>query len=446
MSYKSYESQVKKAKNARDLHNILQKIEKDRSLLSKEKYVLRKEVYYRVAELGLDKEFYRVLVEEELKELRGNLTDTLYDAVEGYLLSFVLEHYQSWDGRKKNLRYVTAFLRYLIKKRGRKIDVTDLERKNLRDLLDRFIFDYTESDSHRRAMSSYMKQFGRYLVRNLYVDSFPEPTKIVIQKPPPEVREKRQKGRVRKLQELDLIFNKVGYRVEGAERKKAMALFFKFSLQSGTRPSQALLMTVEPLTEEGGAEWVNDVWGRPFVKVPYFEAVEAEKKRRGFKIIKKVPAGYIYLSQKLYKEMWDFIEDEDLDTSDLLFMKYITLSSVERHCRTLANLVGVADFSPYDFRHTWASVLYNASGYNESLVIQMGSWSGESIPFNHYIKNMDSRMAVDIAKKYEIYLPPEPDVLRSVREVEAGERPEVRSLLERIKELEEKLKKLEFGE
>ena len=429
-----YDRKIEKARSAKELYNLLKTIEEDKNLLVKEKHVLKGKIYDRLKKLGLTTDFYMIKAESKIEEISSIITDDMRDALEGYLLHYVPSSYHADSSRKDILLYVTELMKYINKVRKRRVDLKDLEKENARDLLDRFIRSYTQSEYTRKNMAHYLKNFGSYLSDNLYVSNFAFPSKIIIHKPPRKVRVRRMKGHARTLAQLDLFFSNVGYRVT-KERREAMKKFFEFLLQTGVRPAHALLYTVGGLRGEyGGPERVKDVFGRTFIKLPFYEVVEDQKKKMNMKIVKKIPGSDIYLYEPYYMELLEITQGKD-DSAPVFELK---LRGVQRHCKTLSRIIGVENLSPYDFRHTWASVIYHASGHNVKWVSELGGWGSEFIPIDHYIEIMTPEEAVDIAKKYSIYLPKE--IAPQVDKIEAGR--SVDFLLEEINRLKEKEKKL----
>jgi len=426
-----YEKRIEKANSAIELYNLLQDIEDDDKLKVKEKRVLQGKVYDRVRRLGLATEFYTVAAESKIDEISDIITSELREALEGYLIHYVPSNYHAETSRRDILHYIVELVKYINTVRKKSVDIKDFEKENARDIVDRFIRGYSRSEYTRKSIAHYIKNFGEYLVSNLYVSNFAYPSKIIIHKPPRKVRIRRMKGHARKLSELDLIFSNAGYRVSGEDRRIATRKFFEFLLQTGARPAHALMYTVGGLRgKHGGPERVKDVFGRTFVKLPFYEVIEGEKKKMDMKIVKKVPASDIYLYEPFYMELLEFTQGKD-DESPVFELK---LRSIQSHCKTIGRNVGVENFSPYDFRHTWASVIYHASGHNVKWVSELGGWGSEFIPVDHYIEIMTPEEAVDIAKKYNIYLPKE--IAPQVEKIESGR--SVDFLLEEINRLKEK--------
>jgi len=101
------------------------------------------------------------------------------------------------------------------------------------------------------------------------------------------------------------------------------------------------------------------------------------------------------------------------------------------------------NFNRYDLRETWASVIYNASGYDLKLVKDLGGWATANIPIEVYVATMSPEEAVRIARKYEIFLPK--STKSAVDKIEKGIRPEVEALMEEVRRLKEKLRELLGG-
>jgi len=347
--------------------------------------------------------------------------DDLRDVLESYLTVVAPERYSSITTLRKNvLPWITEFIEFLAKRRKRKLTLDDLDLTRLKGAdIQMFLSRKSKSKSVQRTVYSFISVFGKWLEDEGYVQKFPK-VKIVIPKAPPEVRAERKIGKPRTLAELDRIFDVVAMPSPKVPRERIpiFKYFYKLLLQTGLRPAHALMFKLGDFSEEN-VEWVEDVWGRPFVKLPSFRIVEREKSERGEIITKKIPAPYVFVSESLYNEIYSYcIEELGLDYDD--YICPIPMRTLQRRAQLIAEMTGIKDFSMYDFRDTWASVIYNCSGYDVSLIVEMGGWSSSQIPVDIYARTMKPSEALEIARKYEIFLPE--TIREKVEAIEAGKK------------------------
>ena len=457
MKYEEYIKKIEESDNLAELSYLADEIRFDPDLTEKEKNTLLS-IYLGRKRLQLaDKlDIYYSEVESRLETL--NIDETLYDALLSYLNDVAPERYTSVNTLRKNvLPYITEFIDYVSKRKRRTLTLEDLDVSRLKGaVIQSFLSRKTKSKYTQRMIYSVISVFGKWLENEYpeYIQRFPR-IKIVIPKAPPEVRAERKIGKPRRLKELDEIFRVVSMPTPrvARERLPIYRYFYKFLLATGLRPAHALLFKVGDFSDDE-VEWVEDVWGRDFVKLASYKVVEREKRERGEIITKKVPAPYVFISEDLYNEIYSYCVDE-MGFSDDDYICPIPLRTLQRRAETVSEMTGIRDFSMYDFRDTWASVIYNCSGHDVSLVVEMGGWSSASIPVDIYARTMKPSEAIEIAKKYEIYLPP--TIREKVVDIERGMKPIVtpedikrqneyiQMLVNEIERLKEEIERLKRG-
>lgn len=453
MRFEEYVELIEKVDSVEMLSEIAEQIKRDPDLTETERSTLLSIHLGRKREaIGSVEEIYRSEVEARLKYLP--VSDDLRDVLETYLTVVAPARYTSYTTLRKNvLPWITEFVEFLANRKRKQLTLDDLDISKLKGAdIQMFLSRKSKSKYTQRSVYSFINVFGKWLEDEGYISKFPR-IKIVMPKAPPEVKAERKIGKPRNLEELDKIFSVVSSPMPRVpkERLPLYRYFFHLLLQSGLRPSHALLLKVVDFSDEN-VEWVTDVFGREFVKVNSFRAVEREKALRGEIITKKVPAPYIFISENLYDRIYSYtVEKLGFDEDD--YICPIPLRSLQRRAEYIAEATGIKDFSIYDFRDTWATVLYNCSGYNASLLVQMGGWSSSQIPVDVYVAAMSPTEALTLAKKYEIFLP---EVIRDkVEAIEAGMKAVItadeiarrdkmiEALARRIEELTRKLEELE---
>jgi len=450
MRFSDYLHLIEETNDLRKLIRLRTSIRVDPDLSESEKTTLLS-IYLgrKIEKLSPKKmQIYMLEAQAELDRISNMVTPELLEALEGYLLYTAPTNYKSVDTlRKKVLRYILRFVEFLHERRGKPLSIEDFDISKLKDFHIRMFLDKeAESDYVKRLINTYIHVFGKWLEDNGYIHKFPK-VKVEVPEAPPEVRYERKIGKPRRLHELERIFDVVSTYMPKVppERVPIYDYFFRLLLQTGLRPIHALSLRVEDF-EKDNVEWVEDVWGREFVKINFFRVLEREKKIMGTAISrKKRPAPYIHISHNLYKRIYDYVVEQGWDYDD--YICPIPMRTLQRRCEVIAKVTGISDFSMYDFRDTWASVIYNASGHDVSLLVELGGWKSASIPVDVYARSMAPSEAIEIAKKFEIYLPL---VIKEVVEsIEAGEviaTREMREMIERLKKEIEELRMKIRGE
>jgi len=418
MRFDDYVKLIERTDSVPMLSEIAERIRRDTDLTESEKTTLLSiHIGRKRQEIASVNEIYQSEVAARLTALP--VSDDLRDVLEMYFTAVAPERYTSYTTLRKNvLPWISDFIEFIANRRKRLVGLDDLDINRLKGAeIQMFLSSKTRSKYTQRSVYSFVSTFGKWLESEGYVQKFPR-IKIVMPKAPPEVKAERKVGKPRTLDQLDKIFTVVSMPMPKVPRERALLYryFFRLLLQSGLRPAHAKLLKVKDFSDEN-IEWVTDVFDRDFVKISSFAAVEREKKEHGEVITKKIPAPYIFISESLYDEIYTYTIEE-LGFSEEDYICPIPIRSLQRRAEFVAEATGIADFSLYDFRDTWASVIYNCSGYDVSLIVEMGGWSSAQIPVDVYARTMSPSEALTIAKKYEIYLPPV--IKEKVDAIEAG--------------------------
>ncbi len=400
-------------------------------------------------ELAGEKEIYESQVMATLKTL--DVTDDLRGVLEDYWLVFAEHNYSSYTTLRKNvLPYIRDFVQFLRDRKGKTLEISDFDLTKLKSTtVLRFLTSRTKSEYVQRSIWSFINVFLTWLVREGHVDKVPY---LKIKKPE---KTPERKGQVRNVDQLEKIFTALSMPTPKVEKWR-LPLFRYFglvNLQCGQRPEHLLALRVMDLVDK--VEHVEGVYGYEFVKIPFKDdVVLREKKRRGETISRKRPAEYIYIHKELRDELYNYCVNEmGWDDDDPVFP--IPLRTLQRRAETVASTTGIKDFSLYDFRETWASVVYRASGNDINLVVDLGGWRAADVPVSTYIEVMAPQDAIEVIRKFRIFLPKEleetieritegrkvtvtpEDVEEERKRVEKLEKL-VEQLMKRIEELEKK--------
>jgi len=428
--YKDFLNRIQKAKSMDALINLRIEITNS-SLPEKTKSRLLGEVTSKAESMFQNKEKYyvketRAIIEDMVR--RGVIDERVADALNNFLTAIIES--KALDYKKKHFRRsVFKLVEWIYRNKlhgKRPVRITDFDIANFTELdLKEFIettFPVTlvrekmeiieKGLSTRNKNYGCIRAFGEFLKdRYKEVTFFP----IYISKKAKR-RSERRKGTPRRAEELDKIFTVLGLRKLAGYRRGVLTLLGRCLLSAGMRYGQFVeSFRVSDITNAD--EWYKIVTC-PAFKVEYYEIpakkiVEREKILSGGVLSSKDVADYIYLPVSLVDDLKDYIEYHKLKEKDRLFGKGFS----ERNLQTIASEIspilkqwGISKFSFYDFRHTFASVLYNMGYVREKVrdeVRKRGGWESTSkVPFDVYIDLMKPKDAYEIAKDYNIYIDP----------------------------------------
>lgn len=459
MSFEKYRELIEKTNNPNKLLELKRVIEHDQSLSDGDKRVLISiHLVPKLESMAKEKDIDLTIAESKLEELRSIVDEELFDFLEGFLLVWAPEHYSRETFKKRVLNYIPSLIKHVYSMRRRPIGLQDLHRENLRDdHIRRFIKSKTATDSGFYLIANYLNTFGRWLEERKKGFEF---TKIEAKKPKrkslptfliEEMKEKGgeipvdyyedRKGIPRRSNELSQIISAWDYASDSSEppRNEQLKIYIRLLLQTGLRPEHALSLNVSDFDDKKVYR-IEDVWGRSFVMIRIRDALERERKRIGYKIteIKQVPE-VVFVSESLQKRIITMKEEYDLP-EDMLVCNVPHSTQKDKMMR-VRRMTGIR-FRRYDLRETWASVVYNASGYDLKLVKDLGGWETSNIPLEVYITTMSPEEAVKIAKNFEIFLPK--TTKKAIESIEKGAVYQLEKIAEEWKSFKDLLTKM-FG-
>jgi len=350
-----------------------------------------------------DMEQYEREVKERVAEL--DVDDELRDILLEYFLVIAKMNYHAISSlRKRVLPDISLFIEFLAKKKGATLTVDDLDLSKLKShTIINYLKSRTKSLEVQRVINSFISVFGRWLDHEGYITKF---AYVKIPKPdtPPTKKRELELGTPRKLEEIDKLFSVIDVPTPRVpkERLPMYRFFAKLLLISGLRPKHLLFFKVGDLESN---EIASDCFGNEYVVLPSYDIVKREKEALGEMIKKKKPAPYMYVHKSLHAELQSYCLDKGWDYDDPLIP--VPLRSLENRMVTVRKMTSIKDFTWYDLRNTWASVIYNATApKGATALVELGGWSSSEIAVDVYVKAMDSLEAVEMAQKYHIFIPP----------------------------------------
>lgn len=377
------------------------------------------------------------LYQEEAKKKVADLDidDVLRDVLRDYFLTIAKMNYHAISSlRKRVLPDVSLFIEHLAKKKGATLTLDDLDLTKLKShTIINYLKERTDSLETQRVINSFVGVFGKWLDREGYITKF---AYVKIPKPdtPPSKKRELELGTPRSLEAIDKLFSVISVPTPRVPRERLpqYKYFAQLLLISGLRPKHLLYFTVGDLES---TEVTGDCFGNDYVVLPCYDIVKREKEALGEMIKKKKPAPYMYLYKTLHTELQAYCMEQGWDSDDPLIP--IPLRSLENRMVTVRTMIEIPDFTWYDLRNTWASVVYNATApKGPTALVDLGGWSSAEIAVDVYVKAMDSLEAVEMAQKYHIFIPKVYKV--EVDRILAGKKVEVTP-----EEMEEKVKRMD---
>lgn len=345
-------------------------------------------------------DYYKIM--SEGVKLFVNADPKLKEILLLYLKPYAFNAYKSEQSYKWASIIPATFIQWLSERRKRQITLSDLETPNLMpEDAALFVEDYSSSTFVQAHVRANLIKFFNFLINPARRYITTQPLGDMTTDMPISVR-----AIVYNKDALDEFYDGILF---GAPTY--YTLFFKLLLQTGLRPKHAHYLTC-------GAIEVNkpqkDALGRVFYPIPIREHIAREKRKVREEIAKKFPPEFVYISESLKNEIMKWCKDNKLGSDGYVFKDFFILDAagtfIERRRKSpsiAARLKQKPDqYMLYGLRHTWASVMF-AITKNVGDLIDYGGWRGQGIPLNVYRQSMPSEDALEIAKKWELYIPPD---------------------------------------
>lgn len=344
-------------------------------------------------------DYYRIM--SEGVKLFVNADPKLKEILLLYLKPYAFNAYKSEQSYKWASIIPATFIQWLSERRKKQVTLGDLETPNLMpEDAALFVEDYSPSTFVQAHVRANLIKFFDFLVNPARRYITTQPLGGMTTDMPISVR-----AIVYGKDALDEFYNGILF---GAPTY--YTLFFKTLFQTGLRPKHAYYLTCGVIE----ARPLKDALGRVFYSIPIREHIAKEKRKVREEIAKKYPPEFVYISESLKDEIMKWCKDNRLGSDGYVFKGFFNLDAagtfIERRRKSpaiAARLKQKPDqYMLYGLRHTWASVIF-AITKNVGDLIDYGGWRGQGIPLNVYRQSMPSEDALEIAKKWELYIPPD---------------------------------------
>jgi len=343
-------------------------------------------------------DYYKIMSEEIKTSL--NADAKLKEALLVFLKPYAFSEYNSAITYKWACVIPATFIQWLSILRKKTITLSDIEPPNITpEIIMEFTEQYSESIFVQAQIRSYLIKLGKFLVSRYHLTIFPFGDLKV------DMPESKR----------TIIYNEEMidefYNVILAGSPGYFTLYFRILIETGQRPGHIYHITC------GDIEYSkpqNDALNRVFYPIFMRKILEREKKKVKETVFKKIPADVVYISEKLKNDIVKWCDDNKLGKNGYIFKDFITQANYVKYLhnrRKSPNIVTRlknkdVKYIFYGLRHTWTSVIY-AITKDIGDLMDLGGWKGLSVPLTVYRVSMKSCEALAIAKKWEIYLPPD---------------------------------------
>lgn len=387
------------------------------------------------------KDDYYIVMSEAVKSSL-NADSKLKEALLTFLKPYAFSEYKAASTYKWASIIPPTFIQWLSVQRKKKITFSDIEAPNITpDDAVFFAEQYSESPFVQAQIRSYLIKFGKFLVSRYHITRYPFGDMKVDM--PLSRRTIIYNGEMLDDFYNSLLFDSPGY----------ITLFFRMLIQTGQRPGHIYYLTCGDIEYDKPQQ---DALGQTFYPIFIRKMLEREKRKIKETVFKKVPPEVVYISEQLKNDIVKWCEENDLTSKGYIFKDFITLDAYDTFIRRRRERPDIysrlkhkeVKYILYGTRHTWTSVMYSITKDIGDL-IDLGGWTGANIPLTVYRVSMKSCEALEIAKKWGIYLPP--DKMDEISELQARcERKEVEPAagattvsIEQFDELKSLVEKLE---
>ena len=345
-----------------------------------------------------------------------NADARLKTALSTFLKPYAFTEYKSAQSYKWAAIIPPTFIQWLAETRGKEINFDDLEPPNISpEDAAYFAADYSASESVQAQIRAALIKFGKFITARYYVTKYPF-SDLKVAMPIGKRTIVYNEERLHEFFNIILIGSPEYY-----------TLFWRLLLQTGLRPLHAHMISCGDIEFDKPQE---DALGRIFYPIFIHDVLTREKRKIKETVFKKLPPEITFISESLKNDLIEWCRKNNLTGEGYIFKNFFVLDAattfIERRRKSekIAHLIKhkPSEYIQYGLRHTWSSVLY-AITKDIGDLIDLGGWGGVGIPLRHYRVSMRAREALDIAKKWEIYIPPEKKdevdaIERIVKEIE----------------------------
>jgi len=329
-----------------------------------------------------------------------NADARLKTALQTFLKPYAFSEYKSAQSYKWVVIIPPTFIQWLSETRGKEITFDDLEPPNLSpDDAAYFAADYSPSESVQAHIRAALIKFGKFITARYFINRYPfGDLKVAMPSSSRTV--------VYNEERLNEFFNIIMF-----GSPEYYLLFLKLLLQTGLRPLHAYIILCGDIEHDKPRK---DALGRTFYPIFIRDALTREKRKIHETVSKKFPPVVTFISESLKDEISEWCSKNNLTSEGYVFKEFFVLDGVttfierRRKSEKIAHLLKYkpSQYIPYGLRHTWASVMYAVTNVVGDLM-DLGGWGAGGMPLEHYRVSMRSKEALDIAKKWEIYIPPD---------------------------------------
>lgn len=361
-------------------------------------------------------------------ESRIWISDFLSDAIIDQSLANLLEDYllieapqERYASGQTYLRYVVPFIRRFIKflyiRKGEitltedSLSVTNVDKTDITAFLSKM----SPSPSTRGGYRKIIASFSRWLYdARPRLHSFHPPVQSKRERAVATSSTKRH-GRLLTHEDIGKIFGAA----LGLRRPSNLyySILYKLYLSCGLRPIHAHMISVEDIIGVGRV--VRDWNDTEFVKIPFRCVVEEDKEAADEWIELKGPPPNLYISTPFMMQIEQYVIDQGLSGKDKLVP--VGENTASRALTTLRTKIGIPYLTATCFRVTWTSVVYEASGHDDTMVKELGGWELSKTWKDHYKELMRPEDAVEIIEDYSIYMPAQCE--STIKSIKAGMEP-----------------------
>jgi len=343
-------------------------------------------------------DFYTIM--SEAVKTGVNADSQVRGALLTFLKPYAFSEYKSASGYELAAKIVPAFIQWLSEEKNKTITIKDLIPPKL-TADDAFFFAeiYSKSVHVQALVKSVIIKFGKYLAQRGIVKIYPfgglkvETTKT-------------RRTIVYNEEMLDDFYNVLLFGTETYYN-----LVFRLNLETGLRPLHSYYLMCGDIQYDKPQ---TDALDRTFYPIFIRNVLVREKIKRKETISTKMAPEVVYISESLKNDIVKWCDEKNLTGTGYVFAGFIGLESYEAIVRARRKRPGVVSrlkhpgtrYIWYGLRDTWASVIY-AITKDPGDLIDLGGWGTANIPLTVYRVSMKSCEALAIAKKWEIYLPPD---------------------------------------